>query len=60
MQQQQHPSGVEDTTNALKAKLKMLQNGVKQTRRELRRAAKQADLRGSFSATSFKTGRGRW
>lgn len=57
---QLHPSPVEDAnTKALKEKLKTLRIGVKDKRRQLRRAAKN-DVRESFSASSFKTGRGRW
>lgn len=45
----------------LKEKLRRLRIGVKEKRRELRRSASSSkDLRGTFSATSFKTGRGRW
>ncbi len=45
----------------LKERLRRLRMGVKETRRELRRSASSSkDLRGTFSATSFKTGRGRW
>ncbi|CAN0023535.1 unnamed protein product [Laminaria digitata] len=57
---QLHPSPVEDAnTKALEEKLKTLRIGVKDKRRELRRAAKN-DVREFFSASSFKTGRGRW
>ena len=44
-------------TKALKQKLKTLRIGIKDKRRELRRAAKN-DVRESFSAASLKTGRG--
>lgn len=45
----------------LKERLRRLRIGVKEKRRELRRSASSSkDLRGTFSATSFKTGRGRW
>lgn len=56
---QLHPPQEDIKARALKEKLKTLRTGIKDKRRELRRAAKN-DVRESFSAASFKTGRGRW
>lgn len=51
----------QDEAELLKEKLRRLRIGVKEKRRELRRSASSSkDLKGTFSATSFKTGRGRW
>lgn len=51
----------QDDAELLKERLRRLRIGVKEKRRELRRSASSSkDLRGTFSATSFKTGRGRW
>ncbi|CAM9954212.1 unnamed protein product [Ectocarpus fasciculatus] len=45
---------------ALKERLRRLRFGVKEKRRDLRRSASYSkDQRGTFSATGFKTGRGR-
>lgn len=51
----------QDAAQLLKERLRRLRIGVKEKRRELRRSASSSkDLKGSFSATNFKTGRGRW
>lgn len=44
---------------AIKEKLRMLRGGIQERRQELRRSAKK-DAKRAFSATNFKTGRGRW
>ncbi|CAN0379528.1 unnamed protein product, partial [Ectocarpus sp. 12 AP-2014] len=50
----------QDDDEALKERLQRLRFGVKEKRRELRRSASYSkDHRGTFSATGFKTGRGR-
>ena len=56
---QQEEDTPNSTNKALRERLKALRIGIKSERRELRRAAKN-DLREQFSASSFKTGRGRW
>lgn len=56
---QLQPPQEDVNTKALKEKLKTLRIGIKDRRRELRCSAKK-DIKESFSATSFKTGRGRW
>lgn len=49
-----------EDAETLKEKLRRLRVGVKEKRRQLRRSTSSSkELRGTFSATSFKTGRGR-
>ncbi|CAB1098492.1 unnamed protein product [Ectocarpus sp. CCAP 1310/34] len=50
----------QEDDEALKERLRRVRVGVKEKRRELRRSASYSkDQRGTFSATGFKTGRGR-
>ncbi|CAM9831471.1 unnamed protein product [Pylaiella littoralis] len=59
--QGKHQLKQQEDTKLLRERLQRLRIGVKEKRRGLRRSASASkDLRSTFSATSFKTGRGRW
>lgn len=59
--QGKHQSKRQEDTRILREKIQRLRIGVKEKRLGLRRSASASKgLGGTFSATSFKTGRGRW